>query len=952
MNSQPLSNPRPVPSSSRAAMPHVLIVDDNAEQIYMLGSLLRGHGFGVEEASDGAEALTLAQRRPPDLIISDLLMPVLDGYGLLQQWKEDERLRWVPFVVYTATYTDPQDQRLAVELGADAFLIKPIEPKLLVECVAQITAGSYRAKQPAQQSRSEEAANLKAYNETLVRKLEKRNQHLEQINQELLQEIAQRERTEAAFHESEERYRKLFNAIVDPLFVYDLETRRFLAVNDAAIDGYGYSRDEFLAMSVTDLRPAEDVPAFLKMLERPMREGAKRGVWRHRKKGGSIIDVDVTSSGIELDGRTARVVQARDVTEKRRAEAAAARATELLQGVLQGTPDAIYVKDRDGRYLLFSQAAADYAGKPVEDVLGRDDTEVFDAEGARVVMASDRLVLSSNAIQTVEEQVLTPLGPRTFQAVKVPYRDPDGNVIGLIGVSRDITAQKEAEAALRLRDRAIQSVSQGILITDPTQEDNPIVFASEGFERMTGYRAEEVLGKNRRFLRGKDTNPETAQVIESAFREGRGCSVEILNYRKDGTPFWDQVVVSPILDADGHLANYVVVQTDVTARRKLEEQFRQAQKMEAVGQLAGGVAHDFNNLLTVINGYSDLLRSEVAADDPRAEMLLEIHKAGERAGKLTRQLLTFSRRQVLETKRLNLNEIVADTEKMLRRLIGEDILLQTELCPELENVQADPGQMEQVLLNLAVNARDAMPQGGTLTIRTQMIRSGDLAWSELDGSSASDHAMVEVRDTGCGMDEETRKRVFEPFFTTKAIGKGTGLGLATLHGIVKQSGGSVAVESVLGQGTAFRVYLPVVAELESTGAAEKTSFSLPRGNETVLLVEDESPVRDLASRILRGCGYRVLEASHGEEALAIANDFPGVLQLLISDVVMPHLGGRALAEQLSASRPDCKILFLSGYTDDAVIRHGVLQDAFAFLQKPFTPASLAQKVRCVLDAAK
>lgn len=526
------------------------------------------------------------------------------------------------------------------------------------------------------------------------------------------------------------------------------------------------------------------------------------------------------------------------------------------------------------------------------------------------------------------------------------------NVIGVIGVSGDITAQKRAEEALRLRDRAIQAVSQGILITDPNQPDNPIVFASAGFERITGYRGEEAIGKNSRFLQGQETDPETARTLEAALSEGRGCSVEILNYRKDGSPFWNQLTVSPILGPDGQLANFVEVQTDITSRRKLEEQFRQAQKMEAVGQLAGGVAHDFNNLLTVINGYSDLLEAELAEDDPKREMLLEIQKAGERAGKLTRQLLTFSRRQVLETKLLNLNAIVGDTEKMLRRLIGEDIILRTDLAPTLGRIKADPGQMEQILMNLAVNARDAMPQGGMLTIRTQALYGGEKELAELEDLAAGEYVMLEVRDTGCGMDEETQKRVFEPFFTTKATGKGTGLGLATLHGIVRQSGGSVTVESAVGKGAAFRVYLPVVADPEQESGTAKPSPSIPSGNETILLVEDEEPIRYLASRILQTCGYRILEAGDGKDALEVARNHPGQIDLLLSDVVMPHLGGRALAEQLPLSRPHCKILFLSGYTDDAVIGDGVLQNEFAFLQKPFTPSSLAQKVRAVLDAVQ
>lgn len=933
-------------------MPHVLIVDDNAENLYLLRALLQGHGHSVDEASDGSEALAQARQRPPDLIISDLLMPVLDGYSLLQQWKGDEQLKAIPFVVYTATYTDPQAQRLAFDLGADAFLVKPTEPEPFMEHIQKALAHKKIAKQPVRQPQLHESDQLKAYSETLVRKLEKRAQHLERLNKELVKEIAQRQCTEAALRDSEDRYRKLFDSNTDPLFVYDRETLRYLAVNDAAVAEYGYRREELLSMSLADIRPEEDVPALLEMLAQTGTGLEKRGIWRHRRKNGSVIEVEISAYSIDFAGRPARVVQSRDVTERRRNEAEVARATELLRGVVEGTSDAIFVKDRDGRYLLLNEAMARYVGKSVEEVLGKSDTAVFDKEGARVVMTSDRLVMESNEARTIEERLGTSTGPRTFQTLKVPYRDGRGNVIGVIGVSRDITDQKQAEAALRLRDRAIQAVSQGILITDPNQPDNPIVFASAGFERITGYRAEEAIGRNSRFLQGKDTAPESLRELSAAIDEGRICSVEILNYHKDGTPFWNHLTVSPVLGPDGQIANFVGVQTDVTSRRRLEEQFRQAQKMEAVGQLAGGVAHDFNNLLTVINGYSDLMGGELAPDDPMREMLLEIHKAGERAGKLTRQLLTFSRRQVLETKQLNLNAIVSDTEKMLRRLIGEDILLETRLDPQLGQIKADPGQMEQILLNLAVNSRDAMPRGGRLTIETRSVRLGPSDRARFANIAAGSYILLEVRDTGCGMDEETQKRVFEPFFTTKGTGKGTGLGLATLHGIVIQSGGEVAVESKVGQGTTFKIYLPEISVSVLSGRAGESSPMLPSGNETLLLVEDETAVRVLTSRVLQGCGYRVLEASDGNDALRVAEHHSGPIDLLVSDVVMPHLGGRALAERLAVSRPECKVLFLSGYTDDAVIRHGVLQDEFAFLQKPFTPSSLAQKVRTVLDTLK
>ena len=514
---------------------------------------------------------------------------------------------------------------------------------------------------------------------------------------------------------------------------------------------------------------------------------------------------------------------------------------------------------------------------------------------------------------------------------------------------RDITERKRAEGQLNLRDRAIRAASQGIIITDPNLPDNPIVYVSPGFERITGYESGDAIGLNCRFLQCSDTDPAAVVRLRYAIRLGEPCTVELLNCRKDGTRFWNELSISPVHDAAGRLTNFVGVQSDVTARRNLEEQFRQMQKLEAVGQLAGGIAHDFNNLLTVINGYSELLMLDLKAGDPTRELVGEIQKAGERSAGLTRQLLAFSRQQVLATQILDLNAVATDAEKMLRRLIGEDIDVATALAPDLGRVRADPGQIEQMLMNLAVNARDAMPGGGILTIETRNVEL-DAAYAQTHTDArAGPHVLLSVADTGTGMPPDVAARIFEPFFTTKGIGKGTGLGLATVYGIVKQSGGHIAVYSEVGIGTTFKVYLPCVEE--ATVAVKGRSWLQPpsRGTETVLVVEDEDGVRALTRRILAGCGYTVLEAANGNEALCVLAAYLGPIHLLVSDVVMPGIGGRVVAERVAELHPGAKVLFVSGYTDDAVILHGVLQEGVNFLQKPFSAARLAIRVREVLD---
>ena len=391
------------------------------------------------------------------------------------------------------------------------------------------------------------------------------------------------------------------------------------------------------------------------------------------------------------------------------------------------------------------------------------------------------------------------------------------------------------------------------------------------------------------------------------------------------------------------------LEREVAERKLAEEQLRQAQKMEAVGKLAGGVAHDFNNLLTAINGHSDLAMRRLKQDDPLYDKLEKIKKAGERAAALTHQLLAFSRKQILQPKVLDLNQVVFEMNKMLQPLIGEDIDLLTKLKPDLGTVKADPGQLEQVLMNLSVNARDAMPKGGKLTIETDNVYMDEEYASRHFSISPGWHVMLAITDTGIGMDEQTQERIFEPFFTTKEVGKGTGLGLSTVYGIVKQSGGSIWVYSELGRGTTFKVYLPCVNRCAEEPESSIKRNQLSTGHETVLLVEDEEMVREMAKEILEESGYQVLEAKHGHEALLIAEQYLGHIHLMLSDVVMPQMSGRELAEQFAPLRREMKVLYMSGYTDDAIVHHGVLDEGMAFIEKPFTPTALARKVRETLN---
>jgi len=506
-----------------------------------------------------------------------------------------------------------------------------------------------------------------------------------------------------------------------------------------------------------------------------------------------------------------------------------------------------------------------------------------------------------------------------------------------------------AEESLSLRDNAIQEMNQGVVITDPRLPDHPIVYCNPAFEKLTGYTQEEVLGRNCRFMQGPDTDTAAVAKIRTAVRSRRASLIEVLNYRKDGTTFWNALTISPIFDEEGSVLRFVGVQTDITEIKQLQEQFQQSQKMEAFGQLAGGVAHDFNNILSAILGYSEIVMNDLKPTDRHYKFVQEIFRSGQRAEALTRQLLAFSRKQTLKPKILDLRVVVADLQKMLRRLIGEHIELRTIAAGVLGSVKADPGQIEQMLLNLVVNARDAMAQGGAITIST-----ANIAFTLEDSTRPvsvppGDYVVISVADTGVGIPEEIKARIFEPFFTTKEKGKGTGLGLATCYGIVEQSGGHIVFESEVGRGTTFRIYLPRL-NAEPTCMDTSTRLEdLPRGRETILVAEDDSAVREITVQVLANLGYTVLQAENGIDAQAVANRNAGRnIDLLLADIVMPRMGGKEFADWLGAVRPDTKVLFTSGYIDDEIVRRDLLESSAAFLQKPATPAALAFKVREVL----
>ena len=549
------------------------------------------------------------------------------------------------------------------------------------------------------------------------------------------------------------------------------------------------------------------------------------------------------------------------------------------------------------------------------------------------------------------------IGALTVYAAEIDAFDPAevklltelaSNLAYGVKVLRARAQQERVEAENARLIAAIEQAAEAVVFTDI---EGQIQYVNPAFTRITGFSREEVLGHNLRLLKSGEHDRTFYEHLWRTILAGEVWQGEITNRRKDGSLYHEQMTITPVRNEQGKIRHFIAIKHDISERKRLEAQLFHARKMEAIGRLAGGVAHDFNNLLTIICGYSDLLLQSLMSSDPARGYVSEIKDAGERAASLTRQLLAFSRRQVVEPRVLDVNVIMAAMEKMLRRMAGEDIEFVTVLRAGSGLIKADQGQIEQTVMNLVVNARDAMPQGGKLIIETANVELDDAYARSHIAVKPGPYVMLAVSDTGFGMDEETQAHIFEPFFTTKEQGRGTGLGLATVYAIIKQNGGNIWVYSEVGRGTTIKIYLPRVEDC--SGQSEKpTSASRElRGSETILVVEDEEAVRSLVVGLLKAKGYTVLEAGRVDDALSVCLRHWGPIHLVLTDVVLPHMSGRDLADRLKPLCPGIRILYMSGYTQDAVASHGVIEPGATLLQKPFTSDILAGKVREVLDAA-
>ncbi len=688
-------------------------------------------------------------------------------------------------------------------------------------------------------------------------------------------------------------------------------------------------------------------------------------VHRIIKKDGDLRWVEVSAHIVQFNGRPAVQVLNMDITKRRMAEDALRRSEKLLSDILDGSPIPMFVIGKDHRIIKWNKALEEYSGIRANEIIGTDQQWRPFYKEKRPLMA-DLLIdgkeerLSDFYIQYAKNILVEGSyeGLGFFPALGKDgtwlhftasiIKDSKGVIIGALETLKDITEWKRTEEELReSREYLAQIINQ---ISDPIfvkDSEHKYVLVNNAMCTFEGRTREQLLGHNS-FEEHDDALTESLIERESeVLRTGEENISEDVVKDSQGKNHSFLAKKAFLVDKKGN-RQIVGVLRDITEYKRLEAQFMQAQKMDAIGALAGGVAHDFNNLLNVINGYCELVLEDLAEDNPVRKDIQQISLAGIRAQSLTAQLLAFSRKQILQPAVLDLNNVIEDSYLMLRRLIPENIDLVISPQPDLGMIYADPGQIQQILMNLVVNARDAMPQGGKVTIETANVDYDDEYVRSHPMVKTGSYEMIAISDNGVGMDETTKSRLFEPFYTTK--GKGTGLGLSIVYGIVKQSDGFIWVYSEPGQGATFKVNFPRVEGKASKLKEEIESEEMAQGIETVLIAEDESSIRSLAARILRERGYTVLEASNGQEALEVARAYAGEILLVITDVIMPEMNGKDLVAQLENGRPQIKVLYISGYTDNAIVHHGILDSGIAFLQKPFTVLNLARKVREVLDS--
>ncbi len=710
--------------------------------------------------------------------------------------------------------------------------------------------------------------------------------------------------------------------------------------NAAAARLGGMPRETMLGRSIFELYPFTVGSELERLTHRSMQERIPFNFEEHYPALGTWLEVAIwpsDSGGI--------FVWFHDIMDRKRSEAALRLSEGRFRQVFEQSPLGIALVGRDLCFLQANPAFCRMVGYAEAELVGTAFAAIThpgDIEGNTEL--AHRLFGGEIPSYQLEKRYVTKQGQTLWvRLTSSLVRDADGTPLHTLSMVEDITQSRRDGDRISSLATAIEQSAEQVVITDV---DGFIIYANPAFEAVTGYTREEAIGQNPRILSSGKQERAFYENLWSTIRAGKVWTGEFVNRKKDGSIYYEDATISPITAPSGEISGFVALKRDITGRVDLENQLRQAQKLESIGRLAGSVAHDFNNLLTVINGYSDLLLRKLDDASTLRKPATEIRRAGDRALELTTQLLAFSRKQPVTIQPVDLNQLLTENHGMFERLIGEGITLTMDLAPSLGHVMADGGQLHQVLMNLAANARDAMPDGGMLLVQTALA-----GYRDAPSLAPGPYVRLTVSDSGTGIGSSDLEHIFEPFFTTKPKGEGTGLGLATVYGIIRQCGGSISVESEPGEGTVFEILLPQV-EAETKAPAEPPALDLSlHGSETILVVEDHAEVRNLACTLLVECGYKILEAANGVEAIALAERYSGAIHLLLTDCVMPGITGKALATHFQAVYPATKILYMSGYFSDTVDSSGRLEPAAPYIAKPFLPGALTAKVRDVLGPA-
>lgn len=889
----------------------VLNVEDLEDDSALLLRHLRINGYDVQSkrvdtVEDMKDALA---EQEWDIIISDFQMPYLNGLIALQVLKESKLD--IPFIVISGTIGEEVAVK-AMIAGVNDYLMKDNLARLV----------------PAIERELNEAANRKA-----------------------------RREAEQNLKESEKRLQLALSAGRLGVWEWNMPTDK-VYWSPECFEILNVEKIEQTLQGFLNLIHPEDVEFVMNSTKNAVENKtffvAEFRIINSLGETRWVANSGQTEYG--QDGTPLRLIgTVKDITERKEAESAIRDSEEKFRALVQATTQYVWTADPNLNADEFPVWWTGLTGQTLDKADKWGWIKTLHPEDRENTKESWNKAIIEKTPFSIAFRLLTKSGNYRYFAVRgVPMFNPDGNISRWIGAMYDITERKRSEEDLRQSEQRFRSLISASAQIVWTADPNGVILSAH-----TPY-GESVEGA------GTNIDEDWVSRIhpddkDRVTRDFAAAVQNKTNYRCEYQMLYTDDLYHhfiargmPIFEKDGQVREWIGTLTDITETKlaeaellKKEEQLQQSQKLESIGRLAGGIAHDFNNMLTVINGYSDLILRGISSDDPMRRKIEEIKTAGERAAELTNRLLAFSRRSILKTKVIDLNQVISDTGIMLHRLIGEDIQVIEELSGNLNKIEADSGQMSQIIMNLVINSRDAMPQGGTILIKTENVYLDEDFVSQNIGATVGDFVLLKISDNGTGIAEEIKIHIFEPFFTTKEVGQGTGLGLSTVYGIVTQFGGYIAVKSEIGKGTTFDIYLPVLKDPEKNTEKKLNLKDVLHGTETILLVEDEELVRRLSRQILESAGYKVIEAQNGIEAIALSGQIPSKIDLLITDVVMPKMSGRELADKLSQLCP--RVLFTSGYTDDDVMRHGISKVNFNFLQKPYTFDEITRKVREVLD---